>query len=85
MQRRALVNGNAYALIVRSGNRVIRLVPLDPTMVQPRQRNDWSVEYVYTPKGGGTRILAPQDVLQRCIAASKARSVELAKRIYSSM
>lgn len=63
MQRRALVHGNAYALIVRSGQRVIRLVPLDPTLVRPRQRNDWSVEYVYTPTGGGERILAPSDVL----------------------
>lgn len=63
MQRRALVNGNAYALVVRSGPRVVRLVPLDPTMVTPRQRNDWSVEYVYSPKNGVTRVLPPQDVL----------------------
>ncbi|MBL3684007.1 phage portal protein [Sinorhizobium meliloti] len=52
MQRRALVNGNAYALIVRSGGRVIRLVPLDPELVTPRQRADWSVEYVYHPRRG---------------------------------
>ncbi len=63
MQRRALVNGNAYALIVRSGNKVIRLVPLDPTMVEPHQRSDWSVEYRYTPKNGGTRTLQPHEVL----------------------
>ncbi len=63
MQRRALVNGNAYALIVRSGGRVIRLVPLDPASVTPRQRSDWSVEYVYQLKGGSQRILSPADVL----------------------
>lgn len=63
MQRRALVNGNAYALIVRSGSRVIRLVPLDPRQVMPRQRSDWSVEYVYTPARGGERVLPPADVL----------------------
>lgn len=63
MQRRALVDGNAYAMIVRSMGRVIRLVPLDPTMVTPRQRNDWSVEYRYQPKAGSERILDPQDVL----------------------
>ena len=63
MQRRALINGNAYALIVRSGSRVIRLVPLDPELVTPRQRNDWSVEYVYRSNTGGERILAPSDVL----------------------
>ncbi|MBL0374027.1 phage portal protein [Rhizobium sp. KVB221] len=62
MQRRALISGNAYALIVRSGRRIIRLVPLDPEMIEPRQRNDWSVEYVYRPKGG-ERVLDPVDVL----------------------
>ncbi|CAM5402130.1 Phage portal protein, HK97 family OS=Afipia felis OX=1035 GN=BN961_02899 PE=4 SV=1 [Afipia felis] len=63
MQRRALVNGNAYALIVRSGARIIRLVPLDPTSVSPRQRNDWSVEYLYRTSDGRERVLAPDDVL----------------------
>ncbi|NVM41932.1 phage portal protein [Ochrobactrum intermedium] len=63
MQRNALVHGNAYALIVRSMDRVIRLVPLDPTTIRVKQNRDWSVEYEYTPKQGELRILKPKDVL----------------------
>lgn len=67
MQRRMLIDGNAYALIVRSGGRPVRLVPLPSGSVRPRQRNDWSLEYVYTPPdgkgGGGQRVLAPDEVL----------------------
>ncbi|MCH4542933.1 phage portal protein [Ochrobactrum sp. A-1] len=63
MQRNALVHGNAYALIVRSMDRVIRLVPLDPTTIRVKQNRDWSVVYEYTPKQGELRILKPKDVL----------------------
>lgn len=63
MQRRALVNGNAYAFIVRSGNKIVRLVPLDPVQVRPVQRDDWQVEYHYSPPKGGRRILKPSEVL----------------------
>jgi len=63
MQRRALINGNAYALIVRSGGKIMHLVPLNPELVEPRQRKDWSVEYVYRPASGGERVLEPSDVL----------------------
>jgi HK97 family phage portal protein len=63
MQRRSLVNGNGYSFIVRSGQKVIRLVPLDPEKVTPRQKNDWSVEFVYRPNNGVERVLNPEDVL----------------------
>lgn len=49
MQRNALVYGDAFALIVRSMGRVIRLVPLDPRNVEVIQNGDWSVTYRYTP------------------------------------
>lgn len=49
MQRNALVYGNAFALIVRSMGRVIRLVPLDPRAVEVKQNADWSLTYRYTP------------------------------------
>ncbi|WP_291980249.1 phage portal protein [Chelatococcus sp.] len=62
MQLRALVNGNAYALIVRSRGQVIRLVPLDPNRVTPVQNADWSVSYRYNAPGGGHRDLAPEEV-----------------------
>ncbi|MBN7755530.1 phage portal protein [Nitratireductor aquimarinus] len=95
MQRRALINGDAYALIVRSGNRVIRLVPLDPGMVEPRQRNDWSVEYRYTPKAGQTKILQPRDVLHvyadsedgirgTSLVKVAAQAIELARQLESA-
>lgn len=49
MQRNALVHGDAFALIVRSMGRIIRLVPLDPRAVEVIQNGDWSLTYRYTP------------------------------------
>jgi HK97 family phage portal protein len=62
MQMRALIHGNAYALIVRSGGRIIRLVPMDPARVEPKQKPDWSVEYVWTRDDGGRVTLPGSDV-----------------------
>ena len=62
MQQRALVDGNAYARIVRSGGRIIRLVPLASDRVRPRQRSDWRVEYEYQRPDGERTVLAPEDV-----------------------
>jgi HK97 family phage portal protein len=59
MQLRALVYGNAYALVVRSRGQVVRLFPLIPNQVRIVQTADWNVEYVYTrPDGGQMRIPA---------------------------
>ncbi|MHC3940215.1 phage portal protein [Paenochrobactrum sp. BZR 201-1] len=63
MQRNALVHGNAYALIIRSMGRVVRLVPLDPSLVVVKQNSDWSVEYQYTPRKGNIRTVSPKDML----------------------
>lgn len=68
MQLRALVKGNAYALIIRSRqirtgrDEIIRLVPLDPDLVTPVQNEDWSVSYRYQPKNGAARSLRPEEV-----------------------
>jgi HK97 family phage portal protein len=66
MQMRALLHGNAYALIVRvrdsRGQRVDRLVPLDPCKVTIRQNADWSVAYDYQPPQGAKRTLQSTDV-----------------------
>lgn len=68
MQLRALVKGNAYALIIRSRqirtgrDEIIRLVPLDPDLVTPVQNDDWSVSYRYQPKNGALRTLRPEEV-----------------------
>lgn len=63
MQRNALIYGNAYAFVVRSMGRAIRLVPLDPANVIVKQNDDWTVEYHYSPPNGATRVLKPEDVL----------------------
>lgn len=53
MQANALIDGDAYALIIRSGVRVIRLVPLESHRVTWKQNDDWSITYTYQrPKGG---------------------------------
>jgi len=62
MQQRALVDGNAYALIVPSGRKILQLVPLDPARVKPRQRTDWSLEYEYQHLDGGKRVLSQDEV-----------------------
>lgn len=63
MQHRVLVHGNAYALIVRTGERVRHLIPLDPVSVTPKLRDDWTLVYEYRRKAGGTAILPASDVL----------------------
>lgn len=63
MELRRLCHGNAYAYIVRSGTRVAQLIPLDPTRVTPRQRPDWTMEYVWEREDGGKVTLAGSDVL----------------------
>lgn len=68
MQLRALVKGNAYALIIRSRqirtgrDEIVRLVPLNPDYVQPVQNDDWSVSYRYQPPKGAQRLLRPDEV-----------------------
>lgn len=62
MQQRALVEGDAYAQIVRSGSRIIALNPLAPNRITPRQRTDWELEYVYQRPDGGKVILPQEDV-----------------------
>jgi len=62
MQRNALVHGNAYALVVRSMGRIIKLIPLEPDKVEVKQGKNWTVEYHYAQEGG-KKIVKPQDML----------------------
>ena len=68
MQQRALgasgdgTRGDAFARIVRSGDRVLQLVPLPTERVTPRQRSDWSLEYDYNRPSGGRIVLPQRDV-----------------------
>ena len=45
LQSHVLQYGNAYARIIRSRGQVVQLVPIHPTAVQVKQRDDWSVHY----------------------------------------
>lgn len=64
MQLLALLDGNAYALIVRGvRGRVERLVPLKRHSVTPKLSNDWQITFEYRRPSGGTAILSSQDVL----------------------
>ena len=62
MQLNALTEGDAYAHIVRSGRRILALVPLEPARVTPVQGEDWTVSYRYNRPAGGTVTLAPDEV-----------------------
>ncbi|MFN7177203.1 MAG: phage portal protein [Thermaurantiacus sp.] len=57
-----ILRGNAYALIVRSRGQVIELVPLHPDRVEAKQKDDLTVEYVYTRKNGGQVRLKQSEV-----------------------
>lgn len=93
MQYRALVKGDGFALIVRSrdirsGGRVkpVQLVPLDPDRTEVRQRDDWSVEYLYQPKSGGRITYASQDILHlRGLSFDGLRGVSLVKQAAESI
>lgn len=63
MQMQALVDGDAFALIVRSMGRTIRLVPLPKGRVSVKQNDDWSVEYHYQPSKGAKRIFTAEEIL----------------------
>jgi len=62
VQQRALVDGDGYALIVRSGNKILQLVPLASDRISPRQKDDWSLEYLYNRPNGGQVVLPQSEV-----------------------
>jgi HK97 family phage portal protein len=63
MQYWALVHGNAYALITRSGGRVIALNPIEPERVTVDQRPDFSLFYRVNRKDATYVELEARDVL----------------------
>lgn len=62
MQAQKLLRGDGFALIVRSRGRITDLVPLDTARMSVKQRDDHSIEYKYTRKGGGQVVLAQDEV-----------------------
>ena len=60
LQAHLLLRGNAYAMIVRSREQVLELIPLHPDRVEVRQGDDLALEYIYT-RQDGRRIRLRQD------------------------
>lgn len=63
MQYQLLTEGNAYAVIVRTGARVVSLIPLESCKMQVKQTADWSLSYKYIRPDGSTLTYAPEDIL----------------------
>lgn len=57
-----LLRGNAYAMIVRSGQKVVALHPLHPDRVECKQKDDLALEYTYTRKDGRKIVLPQREV-----------------------
>lgn len=67
MQLLALLDGNAYALIIRGmrrgrANQIIALVPLKRKSIKPKLSDDWQLSFEYRRPAGGTVILKQEDV-----------------------
>lgn len=52
MQAHLLLRGNAYALKVRAGDRILALIPIHPDRVEVEQRDDYSLTYRVSRKSG---------------------------------
>ncbi|MGZ9812632.1 phage portal protein [Pseudoroseicyclus sp. H15] len=62
MQQRALIDGDAFALKVMSGRRVIQLVPIANARVTVKQRADWSLEYRVRRDGQGEAVYSGREI-----------------------
>lgn len=81
MQLWALVEGDAYARVVRSGNKVLSLVPMNDYQVTPVQNDDWTVSYKARTPNGGEIILPPRDVFHlRGLSLDGVRGLSLVKQ-----
>lgn len=63
MQSRLLIDGNAYALVIRSGGRVLALIPLDPSRISWKQNVDWTITYTYNRERGGPVVYNQAEIL----------------------
>lgn len=64
MQAHVLLRGNAYAVKTWNARaEVMQLVPLHPDRVEPRQRDDQAMEYIWTRKDGSRILFQQEDIL----------------------
>lgn len=62
MQFRALLDGNAFALIIRGPRGISQLIPLKRGSVVPQLSDDWVLTFKYTRPSGGTVVLPARDI-----------------------
>lgn len=63
LQLHVLLHGNAYARIIWSGARPIRMIPMEPLATKPRLNSMWEMVYDYTTPEGGMVTLPAREVL----------------------
>lgn len=63
MQMNVLRKGNAYAVVVRSGRKILSLVPLNPDLVQVKQNEDFSLSYQVRRSDGSLSIYQQHEIL----------------------
>lgn len=62
MQLIALLDGNAYALVVRTGREIRELIPLPRRSVTPKLSDTFTLTFEYRRPSGGTATLSQRDV-----------------------
>ncbi|MBW0450851.1 phage portal protein [Paraburkholderia phenoliruptrix] len=62
MQLRALLDGQSFARVIWSGNRPIRLIPMDRGSTKPRLTAAWQIVYDYTTPAGELITLPAREV-----------------------
>ncbi|KWI87170.1 portal protein [Burkholderia ubonensis] len=62
MQLRALLDGQSMARVIWSGNRPIRMIPMDRGSAKPKLTAAWQIVYDYTTPGGDVVTLPAREV-----------------------
>ena len=64
MMTQLLLRGNAYAYIVRDGNKeVMELLPLEARKMSVSYEDDWTISYTYSTDKSGLLKIPSQDIL----------------------
>lgn len=62
MQLRVMMHGNAYARVIWSRDRVLRLIPMCPKRVTAELDDSWNMVYKFTRKDGNQITLPAEEV-----------------------